>query len=189
MQTRRNQGLRESLVIAIAHENAWSNSQIDGVTYAGWRESGTVKEEIMNIKTNVNPVMRLANDQFDGMFCDDISPQMKTAVAMSDALFGGVVKTRKPSDTDKLDEAVALLRRVSELCGELKATLPSTFDEPMQENKDLLHDVLNNCAAVRMHYYLVANAPFEPCDCGGKCDSCVAARSDEHYDRKRDGAL
>lgn len=25
-----------------------------------------------------------------------------------------------------------------------------------------------------------------PCACGG-CDSCVAARSDEHYDRRRDG--
>jgi len=28
-------------------------------------------------------------------------------------------------------------------------------------------------------------------NCGGcgKCDSCVAARSDEHYDRKRDGKM
>jgi len=29
---------------------------------------------------------------------------------------------------------------------------------------------------------------FEQCTCG-KCDSCVASRSDEHHDRKRDGGM
>ena len=110
------------------------------------------------VNEKINPMLQLANDQFAGTFCDELSPQMKTAIAMSDSLFGGIATTRKPTDIDRLDEAVALSRRVSALCGELKHTLPSTFDAAMQENKDLLHDVLNNLAAVRMHYYLVANA-------------------------------
>lgn len=139
------------------------------------------------IKLNpmLNPILKLANDQFADVFGDDMSPQMKTAVAMTDALFGGVVKTRKPTDIDKLDEAILLARRVQDICGELKFTLPEAFDSTNQESKDMIHGVLNNFAAIRMHYYQVANAPVEPCECGGKCDACVAARSDEYYDRSR----
>lgn len=34
------------------------------------------------------------------------------------------------------------------------------------------------------------SAPEEEwCGGCGKCDACVAARSDEHYDRKRDGLM
>lgn len=38
------------------------------------------------------------------------------------------------------------------------------------------------------HLHDVQQGKEEFCHCG-KCDDCVAARSDEHYDRKRDGQL
>ena len=119
---------------------------------------------------------------------DSLHHQAITAAALTDHLFGAPIQ-RKQTDIEKLDEAIILARKVSDICGELKHTLPESFDAAMQENKDLLHSVLNNFAAVRMHFYMVANAAQEPCDCNGKCDDCVAARSDEHYDRKRDGGL
>lgn len=139
----------------------------------------------MNTAVEVNPMLRLVNDQFDDVFGESVSPQMATAVAMTDAFFGGVAKVRKPTLDDRLSEAIVLSRKIATLCRELKQIVPSDFDSELEESKGFAEDILTNIAAIRMHLA----EPYEPCDCGGKCDSCVAARSDEHQDRVRDGHL
>lgn len=133
----------------------------------------------------INPMLKLANDQLDDVFGMSVSPQMATAIAMTDAFFGGVAKVRKPTLDDRLSEVIALSRKVATLCRELKHLAPPDFDSELEESKGFAEDILTNIAAIRMHLA----EPYEPCDCGGKCDSCVAGRSDEHYDRQRDGQL
>lgn len=138
----------------------------------------------MNTTVEVNPILKLAHDQFDNEF--GFSPQMKATIAMTDALFGGVVaKVRKPTLDDRLAEVIVMSRKIATLCRELKYVVPADFDGALEESKVFAEDILTNIAAIRMHLA----EPYVPCDCGGKCDSCVAARSDEHYDRARDGQL
>lgn len=135
---------------------------------------------IMNKANEINPMLRLVEDQFSVEF----SRQMKTAIAMTDALFP-VAKVRKPKMEDKVDEVIALSRKIATLCRELKYTIPSEFDSALEESKLDAEGILTNFAAIRMHL----SKPYVPCDCGGVCDSCVAGRSDKHYDRQRDGQL
>lgn len=136
----------------------------------------------MNTATEINPMLKLAHDKFDNEF--GVSPQMATAIAMTDALFGGVKKVRKPTLDDRLSGVIVLSRKIATLCGELKGIVPADFDSELEESKGFADDILTNIAAIRMHLA----EPYVPCGCG-KCDSCVAARSDEHHNRVRDGQL
>lgn len=122
----------------------------------------------------MNAIIEKINDQF----AEELSPQMKTAIAMSDALFGGIVKARTPTAEDRLDEMIALANRLELLCGRLALELA---DDEIDECRNFALDIARNISAVR------ARLSAKPCACG-KCDVCVAARSDAHYDRKRDGS-
>ncbi|MFZ2524431.1 MAG: hypothetical protein WAW87_03860 [Candidatus Ferrigenium altingense] len=102
----------------------------------------------MNAVT-VNPMLKLVDDQFDDIFVESVSPQMKTAIAMTDALFGGVVKVRKPTLDDRLAEVIALSRKIATLCGELKHIVPGDFDSEIEESKGFAEDILTNIAAIR----------------------------------------
>lgn len=118
---------------------------------------------------NINPLLEL-------------SPQAKTAIALSDALFGGV-KVRKPTTEDRLDEAIALANRLELLIHNIAREYPDNSN--LDEAQDMVGNAMLDLIGARKEIF----APYvshEP-KCG--CDSCVAARSDEHYSRKIDGEL
>ena len=60
---------------------------------------------------------------------------------------------RHPTDEELIDEAAAACQRVSAICREMKQTFPVKFDAEIAQNIELLHDVLNNFAGMRMSYY------------------------------------
>lgn len=72
-----------------------------------------------------------------------MSPHMK---ALGDGL-------RHPTDEELIDRGVNLGQELSELHRVLKYKLPSQCDAEIEQNLSLLHDVLNNLAGIRMHYY------------------------------------
>ena len=132
-----------------------------------------------------NPVLKLVGDQFgnqpDEAFGESVSPQMFAAIALADAMLGGV-KVRKPTPEDQLDEAIALANRLELLCGTLYRRLPAEHESALDECRGMASDILVNIAMVRARL----SNPLPVCQCG-KCDACVVARSDEHHDRKNDG--
>ena len=60
---------------------------------------------------------------------------------------------RHPTDEELIDEAAAACQRVSAICREMKQKFPVKFDAEIAQNIELLHDVLNNFAGMRMSYY------------------------------------
>lgn len=110
----------------------------------------------------------------------NISPQFKTAIAVTDLLFGPV-KVRKPTQNEMIEAAIATANRLDQLLLEIAKTDPHNAN--IEEAQEFAEGIFLNIAGYRKEL----NAPYMPCDCGGKCDACVAARSDEHHDRKRDG--
>lgn len=67
----------------------------------------------MSNVAEINPMLKRVNDQFDDVFGESVSPQMKTVVAVSDALFGGAAGSRLPNAIDKLDIVKAFIRTAS----------------------------------------------------------------------------
>lgn len=61
---------------------------------------------------------------------------------------------RHPSDEELIDEAANACQRASAISREMKQKFPEKFDSHIAENIELLHDVLNNLAGMRMSYYL-----------------------------------
>lgn len=111
----------------------------------------------------------------------ELSAVAKTTAELVDALFSGT-KAHKPTREDMIDAAIATANRLDLMLLEIAKGDPHNAN--IEEAQDFAQGILLNVAGYRKQI----NAPFIPCDCGGKCDACVAARSDEHHDRNRDGA-
>lgn len=109
-----------------------------------------------------------------------LSAQAKTAIALVDALFSGT-KAHKPTREDMIDAAIATANRLDLMLLEIAKEDPHNAN--IEEAQDFAEGILLNVAGYRKQL----NTPYVSCGCGGKCDACVAARSDEYYDRKRDG--
>lgn len=84
---------------------------------------------------NINPILEL-------------SPQMKTAIAMSDALFGGAVKPRKQNEYEMLSEAISLTNRLELLLGKL---VPMFNDKKgnLAESQEQVRNLMLNLIAHR----------------------------------------
>lgn len=92
----------------------------------------------------------------------------------------------------KADQLAASLRiyryRPEQLATLLEALGDALHNEHYRhdgELSDLLHTKGGELADSASDLRAAAEAVVEACYCG-KCDACVAARSDEHHDRKRD---
>lgn len=97
----------------------------------------------MNKAAEINPMLKLGEQPLE--------MQMATALALTDALFGGITKVHKPTLEDKLDEVITMSRKITTLCRELKYTIPSEFDSALEESKLDAEGILTNFAAIRMH--------------------------------------
>lgn len=89
---------------------------------------------------------------------DNLSAQTKAAIAVTDALFGAPSNQSKVS---KICTATALARRLSDLCKELGEDEPPQLVGVMHQCNELLHDVMNNLAATKMHIDLADYVPPE----------------------------
>ncbi|HMC12714.1 MAG TPA: hypothetical protein VKG67_00025 [Gallionellaceae bacterium] len=132
--------------------------------------------------------------------------QISTVIAMTDALFGKPPPIRpapicpipisKPSPEEEIDICLALARNLGAKIRGLKNGIPGNgmpgngmpdyLNDDLQSAENFAGGVVRKLQAAADG--LADGAPEIPpaCHCG-ECDGCVAARSDEHYDRKRDG--
>lgn len=110
--------------------------------------------------------------------------QIKTVMAVTDALFNP--KPRKLS-TDELIQAI--LVSASRLKREIEELAAKELQMPKDANLEEALDFVDGIQLDIEGYRRELNKPYEPHEPKCQCDACVAARSDEHYDRKRDGEL
>jgi hypothetical protein len=111
----------------------------------------------------------------------NIDPQFKTAMALSDALLNP--KPRKMTAEELIQAVLVSASRLDRELAELAAT--DTFDANIEESQYFVQGIITNI----MGYKKRLNEPYVPHEPHCGCDECVAARSDEHFDRKRDGEL
>ena len=105
---------------------------------------------------------------------------LATITALTDALFNPV---RKPTVNKIIEAAIETATKLDLLLLGIAKTDPHNAN--IEEAQDMAQGILLNVAGYRKEL----NASYVPCDCGGKCDACVAARSGEYFDRKRDGEM
>lgn len=123
----------------------------------------------------------------------ETSPQIGTVIAMTDALFGKAglmrpVPVSQPTAEEEIDICLALARDLGARIKGLRDGMPDHINDDLQSAENFAGGVVRKLQAAADG--LVDGAPeMEPaCHCG-ECDGCIAARSDEHYDRKRDHTI
>jgi len=131
----------------------------------------------------------------------ETNPQISTVIAMTDALFGKPppirpapicpVPASKPTPGEEIDICLALARNLGAKIRGLRVGMPGNgmpdhLNDDLKSAENFAGGVVRKLQAAADG--LANGAPEIPpaCHCG-KCDGCVAGRSDEHYDRKRDG--
>lgn len=110
-----------------------------------------------------------------------IAVQQQVISDMVDALFATVMP-KKLTHEERLTEALRVVNHLDLLLLSLAKDDP--HDANIEEAQRFAEDILTNLIGHKYEF----EHPLETCTCG-KCDSCIAARSDEHYSRKRDGEL
>jgi hypothetical protein len=108
-----------------------------------------------------------------------VNEQAKTIIAVTDALL-----FPKPHQmtVDELIQAVLVsANRLDRELTELAKTDP--HDANIEEAQDFAQGIITNITGYKKRLH----QPYIPHEPHCKCDSCLAARSDEHFDRKRDG--
>lgn len=113
-----------------------------------------------------------------------IETQQKSINSVTDALFNRTPRQLTPRE--ELDECIRAAHQLKAKVMHVRDLYPDKRGG-LAEAEDMMKDVLTDLIA-QLHDVDLGRENFELCSCG-KCDSCVVARSDEHYDRKRDGAL
>lgn len=112
------------------------------------------------------------------MKLDDCIDKTNAVVA---GLFDKLSNDRPLSAKAKLAKAILLATRMELLCDDLAFDFPQ-FETILRECQEAAAQVEEKLQSVKADIEAQENV----CACR-KCDDCVAARSDEHYDRSRDG--
>jgi len=126
----------------------------------------------------------------------ETSRQISTVIAMTDALFGKAAAIRpvpisKPTPEEEIDMCLALARNLGAKIKGLRNGVPGNgmpdhlYDD-LQSAENFTGGVVRKLQAAADGLADGAPETQPACHCG-ECDGCVAARSDKHYDRKRDG--
>lgn len=95
---------------------------------------------------------------------------------------------------DQMAASLTMYRYKPEHIAALLAAIADAMHNEHYRQDGELSDFLHGASAIISDTQSNLSAAIEeekehaPCYCG-KCDSCVAARSDEHHDRRRDGVM
>lgn len=138
------------------------------------------------------------NMQFGKIEQPGTSPQVSTVIAMTDALFGKpgairAVPAHKPSPEEEFDICLALARNLQNKVLALRNGFKGNrsadhLKDDLQSAENFIGGAVRKLQAAADEFADGAPDAEESCHCY-VCDNCDAARSDEHYDRKRDGRL
>ena len=95
---------------------------------------------------------------------------------------------------DPMDAAISTLNRAIREISALIDQYPyskfaSDNDQSISSSIHEAYDMVDGAFTDLVSAKKLINAPYEPHEPHCKCESCVAGRSDEHYDRKRDGEM
>jgi hypothetical protein len=110
-----------------------------------------------------------------------MNEQMKTIVEITDALFNP--KPRKMNVDELIQAVLVSASRLDRELAELAKTDP--HDANIEEAQDFAQCIITNITGYKKRL----DEPYIPHEPHCKCDSCVAARSDEAHDRKVDAEL
>jgi hypothetical protein len=111
---------------------------------------------------------------------DDCVNHTNAAVAK---LFDGLSNDRPLAPKARLAKSILLATRLEFLCDDLAFDFPQ-FETVLRECQDSAEKIEQKLQSVKADL----DAQDSVCECR-QCDDCVAARSDEHYDRSRDGRM